>query len=195
ADVRPLSSTGTYKAEVLACRDVCYRDPGCSIWEHSTQDGCWYGYSDVCSPGFPESKSQVAGERVARACGSQIQLQEQTDYVKVFGIFGSVAFLLFVCGILVILLGLATGAAERAAERGKGGARAAAMLSAEEDTDDEEATSRQRRVSSEQMRAAVAGGLVPPTQFLQRPPTILPQHMQQGVQPYGPVPGMQFRPL
>ena len=37
ADVRAVSAVGTYKAEVLQCRDVCYGDSGCSIWEHSTQ--------------------------------------------------------------------------------------------------------------------------------------------------------------
>ena len=47
------------------------------------QDGCWYGYSDRCSRSFSEAETMVAGERVARACGPGVLLQEPTDYVKV----------------------------------------------------------------------------------------------------------------
>ena len=47
------------------------------------QDGCWYGYSDRCSRSFSEAETMVAGQRVARACGPGVLLQEPTDYVKV----------------------------------------------------------------------------------------------------------------
>ena len=117
ADVHAVSAVGTYKAEVLQCRDVCYQDSGCSIWEHSTQDGCWYGYSDRCSRSFEEATTMVAGERVARACGPGVLVQEPTDYVKVFGIISFVAFLLFCCGVLAVACGVLTGAANLKAER------------------------------------------------------------------------------
>jgi len=111
ANIGALSNTGTYKAQVAACKDVCYGDPACSIWEHSTTDGCWYGYSDQCSRSFSEAKSMVAGERVARACGPGVKTQEHTDYVKVFGIIGFIAFLLFCIGVLAMLFRLLTGTA------------------------------------------------------------------------------------
>eukprot|EP00435_Cladocopium_sp_Y103_P003231 s2389_g1.t1 len=111
AEVRAVSAVGTYKAEVLQCRDVCYQDSGCSIWEHSTKDGCWYGYSDRCSRSFSEAETMVAGERVARACGPGVLLQEPTDYVKVFGIISFVAFLLFCFGVLAVACGALCGAA------------------------------------------------------------------------------------
>jgi len=112
ADVRAVSPIGTYKTEVLQCRDACYQDSACSIWEHSTSDGCWYGYSDECSRSFPEAATMVAGERVARACGPGVQNQESTDYVKVFGIIGFIAFLLFCCGVVVVAVGALTGSAD-----------------------------------------------------------------------------------
>ena len=112
ADVWAKSPTGTYKTEVLQCRDVCYADSACSIWEHSTNDGCWYGYSDECSRSFPEAKTMVAGERVARACGPGVQTEEAIDYIKVFGIIGFVAFLLFCCGVLVVACMACTGSAD-----------------------------------------------------------------------------------
>ena len=49
------------------------------------QDGCWYGYSDRCSRSFEEATTMVAGERVARACGPGVLVQEPTDYVKARG--------------------------------------------------------------------------------------------------------------
>lgn len=110
AEVHAVSAVGTYKAEVLQCRDVCYQDSGCSIWEHSTKDGCWYGYSDRCSRSFSEAETMVAGERVARACGPGVLLQEPTDYVKVFGIISFVAFLLFCFGVLAVACGAFCGA-------------------------------------------------------------------------------------
>ena len=112
ADIRAKSAIGTYKTEVLQCRDVCYADSACSIWEHSTRDGCWYGYSDECSRSFPEAATMVAGERVARACGPGVQTEEATDYVKVFGIIGFVAFLLFCFGVLIVGCGALTGSAD-----------------------------------------------------------------------------------
>ena len=54
----------------------------------------------------------VEGERVARACGPGVQTEEATDYVKVFGIIGFVAFLLFCFGVLIVGCGALTGSAD-----------------------------------------------------------------------------------
>ena len=53
--------------------------------DSNSQDGCWYGYSDRCSRSFEEATTMVAGERVARACGPGVLVQEPTDYVKARG--------------------------------------------------------------------------------------------------------------
>ena len=84
ADIRAKSPIGTYKTEVLQCRDVCYADSACSIWEHSTRDGCWYGYSDECSRSFPEAATMVEGERVARACGPECRQRKQLTTSRSF---------------------------------------------------------------------------------------------------------------
>lgn len=57
----------------------------CSNEDSNGQDGCWYGYSDRCSRSFEEATTMVAGERVARACGPGVLVQEPTDYVKARG--------------------------------------------------------------------------------------------------------------
>jgi hypothetical protein len=95
--------TGTSRRTIKFCREACYTDPGCSIWEYSPTEGCWYGYSDTCSSDVPGAKTMVAGERVARACVTSALVREQTDYLSVFGIIGAVAFLLF-CGSTLVLI-------------------------------------------------------------------------------------------
>eukprot|EP00438_Fugacium_kawagutii_P020899 Skav211790 [mRNA] locus=scaffold305:207263:218185:+ [translate_table: standard] len=80
ASVRAVSPVGTYKAEVLQCSAA--PRPSSSTSSTSPQDGCWYGYSDRCSRSFSEGETMVAGERVARACGPGVLVQEPTDYVK-----------------------------------------------------------------------------------------------------------------
>lgn len=105
AGVAGLSATGTYKQNVDECQKVCFQDPACSIWEHSTAKGCWYGYSDECSVFAEGAQTMVAGERVARACGTGVRSREPTDYLTVFGIIGAVALLLTCCAALVLLLG------------------------------------------------------------------------------------------
>jgi hypothetical protein len=111
-EVRPLSAAGNYKASADECQDVCFSDPGCSIWEHSTTEGCWYGYSDECVSSSEAAKTMVAGERVARACNVGLASQRHTDYLQVFGIIGAVAFL-FTCLAMALLLGLAASRSER----------------------------------------------------------------------------------
>lgn len=107
APIQPLSGAGTYKSQILACRDVCYQDATCSIWQHSTTEGCWYGYSDQCSRALPGASTMVAGERVARSCGSTAKVEEHTDFFRVFGIIATVGMALFVFGVFGVLFRLA----------------------------------------------------------------------------------------
>lgn len=60
ASVAPLSAAGTYKSEVLQCRDACYEDAGCSIWEHSTQA------PGLCSIHFALQKSVESREKYTK---------------------------------------------------------------------------------------------------------------------------------
>lgn len=131
--VTPLSATGTYKNSVDECQKVCYGDARCSIWEHSTTKGCWYGYSDKCAAGIEGADTMVAGERVARACGLGVSAQAPTDYVTVFGIIGAVALLLTCCATIILLIG--NGGAQlfegQGSEDGEGDDNGSARLSRE----------------------------------------------------------------
>lgn len=103
--VRPLSAIGTYKSSTDECQKVCFEDPSCSVWEHSTERGCWYGYSDECSATAEGAETMVAGERVARACGAGVTKPVPTDFVTVFGVIGAVALFMTCCASLLLLIG------------------------------------------------------------------------------------------
>lgn len=108
AAVNPLDRSGSYKGSVAECRQVCYDDAGCSTWEHSITEGCWYGYSDHCDYYGPGSQTMVDGERVARACGVGTAAQVQTDFVRIFGVIGVVAVGLTSCAMIFLAFGPAS---------------------------------------------------------------------------------------
>lgn len=90
---------------IQECRQVCYNDATCSLWEFSSTDGCWLGHSDSCSSASPGAATMVAGQHVEHECGSSGEEQKyaDTDYVMVFGIIGVVAFLLTCCGTVFLV--------------------------------------------------------------------------------------------
>jgi len=115
-NVRAQGSSGSYRASAEECRSTCYDDPACSVWEHSTSEGCWFGFSDACTREAPGAQTMVAGERVARACKVGWGNEQRTDYVQVFGIIGAVAVAFACCATAALLLFFASD--ERASRRG-----------------------------------------------------------------------------
>lgn len=91
-----ISVTGVFDAQRLKheCRDACYSDATCSIWELSSTEGCWHGYSEECQTGSLAAKSLIAGQRVAHACGPAESPAAHTDYFVVFGIIGFVGLVM-----------------------------------------------------------------------------------------------------
>jgi len=92
------------EAAMKECREVCYEDASCSVWQHSSIEGCWYGSADRCSHSSVAIAGTVAGEKVARTCGFGDVPQQRTDYIRVFGVIGLVAFLLTAGAVVVLVL-------------------------------------------------------------------------------------------
>lgn len=86
------------------CRDVCYQDASCSVWQYSISEGCWYGSADSCATRLYGAADVLGGEKVSRACQSGEQLRLHTDYVRVFGVIGAVASLLTLVATVVLMV-------------------------------------------------------------------------------------------
>jgi len=97
------------------CRQTCYKDLGCSVWQYSMVAGCWYGFSDRCTADVVPADTMVAGERVARVCshGGE-RVHHGTSYLKVFAIIGVVALVLTCTAISVLLLQIFCCSSDRA---------------------------------------------------------------------------------
>jgi len=118
AELRAAQAT---QAALKECREVCYEDASCSVWQYSTVEGCWYGSADRCPHGGAAGAAgMVSGEKVVRTCGlGDAAPHLQTDYVKVFGVIGVVAFLL--TGIAAVALVLRPMLREQSRGRGRSG--------------------------------------------------------------------------
>jgi len=103
-DVSAQGEGGRYQTSVEECRRTCYDDQGCSIWEHSTSEGCWLGFSDTCTRDSEGAGTMVAGERVARACKDGWGNAQRTDYVQVFGIICAVGVAFACCATVALVL-------------------------------------------------------------------------------------------
>lgn len=96
------SWTGNWRSQAKYCQQACFLDPGCSVWQHSSELGCWTGFSDTCQQLVP---TMVDGQRVARSCaGPGIFKEIKVNYLQATLIMSTVLaiFMTFACAITVI---------------------------------------------------------------------------------------------
>jgi len=99
-----LNHLASFEQVVSDCREACYSDATCSIWEYSGSRGCWYGVADDCTARALDPGDMAAGEHVGRICGESVSGSIHADYYMVFGILGAVAFLLTLVASIVLAI-------------------------------------------------------------------------------------------
>lgn len=100
------------------CRDICYRDDTCAMWEYSRSMACWYGIATTCSPLGPNA-DMVAGERVTHRCAEVVSLPGHADYASVLSILGITGLALACAAAAALFLAPRDVATRRATEHSR----------------------------------------------------------------------------
>jgi len=103
----PYSTSLSHRERTDECRSGCFFDKDCHVWQYSTVKGCWSGspkYGSIkCYQDISLAGSIMDGQKFDRSCESTVK--PETDYIMVFLVILSAAFLLCCFGAVVMCFG------------------------------------------------------------------------------------------
>lgn len=104
----PYSSKLSHADRLQKCSNACFHNKECHVWQYSTLKGCWSGFPNYgsfkCYKDVALAGTIMDGQRFDRSC--EPQGAPKTNYMLVFLVILSAAFLLLCFSVVVLFFGL-----------------------------------------------------------------------------------------
>lgn len=121
------------------CRDDCYKDYNCRVWQYSTTKGCWYGTATECLEDASLQGTIIDAESVEHTCPTKDV--RKTNYTLVIALILVAGWILFMLAVGVLVLGFCR-------QSGKPGSRRSTTATSRQRSDGEDSDAEEEEAHS-----------------------------------------------